>query len=78
MQSKDEYIAQGVAVGSQEGVGTGLVFKLSSQYAEIQKLFKKYTRNAKFQAGDVFIGEISDCETVFNVYEDYMIEYEGQ
>lgn len=24
LQSKDEYIAQGVAVGSQEGLGTGL------------------------------------------------------
>ena len=29
LQSKDEYIAQGVAVGSQEGLGTGLAFKLS-------------------------------------------------
>lgn len=146
LQSKDEYIAQGVAVGSQEGLGTGLAFKLSSQFPEIQKLFKKYTRNAKFQAGDVFIGEISgsspgiiyiatqpdmyhaeltylnkglkrlkkicaskgiktvslpkigaglgkldwnnevkpllesilsDSETVFNVYEDYKIEYEN-
>ncbi|HJG12524.1 MAG TPA: macro domain-containing protein, partial [Bacteroides xylanisolvens] len=58
LQSKDEYIAQGVAVGSQEGLGTGLAFKLSSQFPEIQKLFKKYTRNTKFQAGDMFIGEI--------------------
>ena len=49
LQSKDEYIAQGVAVGSQEGLGTGLAFKLSSQFPEIQKLFKKYTRNTKFQ-----------------------------
>lgn len=32
LQSKDEYIAQGVAVGSQEGLGTGLAFKLSSQF----------------------------------------------
>ena len=37
LQSKDEYIAQGVAVGSQEGLGTGLAFKLSSQFPEIQK-----------------------------------------
>ena len=58
LQSKDEYIAQGVAIGSQEGLGTGLAFKLSSKFPEIQKLFKKYTRNTKFQAGDVFIGEI--------------------
>ena len=53
LQSKDEYIAQGVAIGSQEGLGTGLAFKLSSQFPEIQKLFKKYTRNTKFQAGNV-------------------------
>ena len=45
LQSKDEYIAQGVAIGSQEGLGTGLAFKLSSKFPEIQKLFKKYTRN---------------------------------
>ena len=32
LQSKDEYIAQGVAVGSQEGLGTGLAFKLSNQF----------------------------------------------
>ncbi|WP_028896554.1 macro domain-containing protein [Prevotella sp. HUN102] len=146
LQSKDQYIAQGVATGSQEGLGTGLAFKLSSQFPEIQKLFKKYTRNTKFQAGDIFIGEIkgrfpgiiyiatqpdmyhaelsflnkglkelkkickskgiktvslpkigaglgkldwdnevkpllesilSDSETIFNVYEDYKIEYEN-
>lgn len=143
LQSKAEYIAQGVAVGSQEGLGAGLALKLSSRFPEIQKLFKKYTRNNKFQAGDVFVGEIkdfsdkhiatqpdmyraelpylnkglrrlkkvctskgiknvsipkigaglgkldwnnevkyllesilSDCETIFNVYEDYKIEYE--
>ena len=58
LQSTDEYIAQGVAVGSQEGLGTGLAFKLSSKFPEIQKLFKKHTRNSKFQAGDVFIGEV--------------------
>lgn len=140
-----EALTQGAAIGSQEGLGTGLAFKLSSKFPEIQKLFKKYTRNTKFQAGDVFIGEIkgfspgiiyiatqpdmyhaeftylnkglkrlkkvcesrgiktvslpkigaglgkldwnsevkpllesilSDCETVFNVYEDYKIKYE--
>ena len=31
LQSKDEYIAQGVAVGSQEGLGTGLAYKLSDR-----------------------------------------------
>ena len=58
LQSTHEYIAQGVAVGSQEGLGTGLAFKLSSKFPEIQELFKKHTRNSKYQAGDVFIGEV--------------------
>ena len=40
LQSKDEYIAQGVAVGSQEGLGTGLAFKLSSQFPE--RFFVKF------------------------------------
>ncbi len=60
LQSKDEYIAQGVAVGSQEGLGTGLAYKLSSKFPEIQKLFKKYTRNRKFGAGDIFVGKVGD------------------
>ena len=55
IQSKDEYIAQGVAVGSQEELGTGLAFRLSSQFPGFQKRFRKYTRNTKFQAGNVFI-----------------------
>lgn len=49
LQSKDEYIAQGVAVGSQEGLGTGLAFKLSSQFPEIQKLFKNTRETLNFK-----------------------------
>lgn len=60
LQSVDEYIAQGVAVGSQEGLGTGLAYKLSSKFPEIQKLFKKYTRNRKFGAGDIFMGKVEN------------------
>lgn len=58
LQSKDEYIAQGVAVGSQEGLGTGLALKLSAKFPELQKQFKKYTRNCKFQGGDIFVAEV--------------------
>lgn len=49
LQSKDEYIAQGVAVGSQEGLGTGLAYKLSSQFPEIQKLFKSTHETLSFK-----------------------------
>ena len=55
--SKDEYIAQGVAVGSQEGLGTGLAFKLSSQFPEIQKLFKMCIRDSPYSRSlDIFPG----------------------
>jgi flagellar biosynthesis/type III secretory pathway protein FliH len=39
LQSKDEYIAQGVAVGSQEGLGTGL--DKESVIGKMQKLLEK-------------------------------------
>ena len=43
-----------MAVGSQEGLGTGLALKISTKWPEAQKQFKKYTRNNKFESGDVF------------------------
>ena len=60
LQSMDEYIAQGIAVGSQEGLGTVLAYKLLSKSPEIQKLFKKHTRNRKFGAGDIFAGKVEN------------------
>ena len=60
LQCMDEYIAQGVAVGSQEGLGTGLAYKLSNKFPDIQKLFKKHTRNRKFGAGDIFVGKVGN------------------
>lgn len=54
LQSTTQYIAQGVAVGSQEGLGTGLALKISTKWADAQKQFKKYTFNNKFEGGDVF------------------------
>lgn len=55
LQTDSEYIAQGVAVGSQEGLGTGLAMKISRKWPEAQKKFKKYTRNNKFEGGDLFV-----------------------
>jgi len=54
LEAKTEFIAQGVAVGSQEGLGTGLALKISTKWPAAQKQFKKYTRNNKFEGGDVF------------------------
>lgn len=54
LDATTDYIAQGVAVGSQEGLGTGLALKISTKWPEAQKQFKKFTRNNKFEAGDIF------------------------
>lgn len=54
LQTDAQYIAQGVATGSQEGLGTGLAFKISRKWPKIQKQFKKHTHNRKFAGGDLF------------------------
>lgn len=55
LQTTAQYLAQGVAVGSQEGLGTGLALKISTKWADAQKQFKKYTHNNKFEGGDVYV-----------------------
>jgi O-acetyl-ADP-ribose deacetylase (regulator of RNase III) len=55
LQTASRYIAQGVAIGSQEGMGTGLALKISSKWPEVQKHFKQFTRSQKFQGGDIFV-----------------------
>ena len=55
LQSSDEYIAQGVATGSQEGLGTGLAKKISQKWPDAQRKFKKHTFNNKFSGGDIFV-----------------------
>lgn len=54
LQATTQYIAQGVATGSQEGMGTGLALKISKQWPDAQKAFKKFTRSSSFEGGDVF------------------------
>ena len=54
LQTDAQYIAQGVAVGSQEGPGTGLAFKISRKWPMVQKQFKRYTRSHRFAGGDLF------------------------
>jgi len=55
LRSNSQYIAQGVAVGSQEGLGTGLARKISIKWPEAQKAFKKFTFSNKYEGGDLFV-----------------------
>jgi O-acetyl-ADP-ribose deacetylase (regulator of RNase III) len=55
LQTQTQYLAQGVAVSSQEGLGTGLALKISTKWADAQKQFKKFTFNNKFEGGDAFV-----------------------
>ncbi len=55
LQAEAEYIAQGVAVGSQEGLGTGLALKISKKWPMVQKQFKKHTHSSKFAGGNLFV-----------------------
>ena len=57
LTAKENYIAQGVAEGNQEGLGTGLAFQISSRWPEVQSKFKKYARLGNFKAGDIFVIE---------------------
>jgi O-acetyl-ADP-ribose deacetylase (regulator of RNase III) len=55
LRTTSEYLAHGVATGSQEGMGTGLALKISSRWPEVQKHFRQFTRGNKFQGGDLFV-----------------------
>jgi O-acetyl-ADP-ribose deacetylase (regulator of RNase III) len=55
LQTRCRYIAQGVATGAQEGLGTGLAYKISRTWPTIQKQFKRYTRTHRFDGGDLFV-----------------------
>jgi O-acetyl-ADP-ribose deacetylase (regulator of RNase III) len=54
LDAKTQYVAQGVATDSQEGLGTGLALKISTRWADVQQQFKRFTRNNSFSGGDVF------------------------
>lgn len=54
LQATEHYIAQGVATGRQEGLGTGLALKISKRWPDVQTAFKKHTRVRQFAGGDLF------------------------
>ena len=57
LQSKEQYVAQGVAEGNQEGLGTGLALKISQKWPEVQSKFKKHARSGNFKGGKIWICE---------------------
>src|SRR5438105_7689463 len=54
-QATTDFIAHGVAIGTQEGLGTGLALKLSTKWPDVQQQFKKYTRTHAFTSGDLCV-----------------------
>lgn len=54
LASQETYIAQGVAEGNQEGLGTGLAFKISRRWPDVQAAFKKHARSGNFSGGDIW------------------------
>ena len=55
LNAPEPYIAQGVAEGNQEGLGTGLAFRISEKWPDVQKQFKKHARSGKFRGGDIWV-----------------------
>lgn len=54
LNSKEQYIAQGVAEGNQEGLGTGLALKISKKWPDVQTAFKRHARSGRFIGGEIW------------------------
>lgn len=65
LQTRAHFIAQGVAEGNQEGLGTGLALKISQRWPEVQAAFKKYARSGRFRGGDIWVFPASDARPGF-------------
>lgn len=50
----EEYIAQGVAEGNQEGLGTGLALEISRRWPAVQVAFKRFARGGRFRGGELW------------------------
>lgn len=55
LRASSQFIAQGVATGAQEGIGTGLALKISKKWPDAQKHFKQFVRSQRFEGGDLFV-----------------------
>ncbi len=65
LAATENYIAQGVAEGNQEGLGTGLAFKISRKWPEVQSAFKKHARGGRFKGGDLWVCPPDDTRPGF-------------
>ena len=65
LKAKELYIAQGVAEGNQEGLGTGLAYQISSRWPDVQVAFKKHARSGKFTAGEIFVVDPTEIRPGF-------------
>ncbi len=54
LQANEQYIAQGVAEGNQEGLGTGLALKISTRWPAAQSAFKRHCRSGAFTGGSLW------------------------
>lgn len=57
LNAEEDYLAQGVAEGNQEGLGTGVAFKISQRWPDVQSDFKKYARAGRFKGGGIWVAE---------------------
>jgi O-acetyl-ADP-ribose deacetylase (regulator of RNase III) len=55
LKAGESYIAQGVAEGNQEGLGTGLAHKISAKWPDVQKAFKRHARTGRFTGGSIWV-----------------------
>ena len=60
LQAQTQYIAQDVAEGNQEGLGTGLALKISKRWPEVQSAFKKHARSGSFRGGSLWVCDPAD------------------
>jgi O-acetyl-ADP-ribose deacetylase (regulator of RNase III) len=57
LAAQQAYIGQGVAVGNQEGLGTGLALKISTKWPAAQRAFKHHARTGRFKGGSIWVYE---------------------
>jgi len=55
LEAGERYIAQGVAEGNQEGLGTGLALEISRRWPDVQSRFKKHARSGRFRGGSIWV-----------------------
>jgi hypothetical protein len=55
LQATQRYVAQRVAEGNQEGLGTGLALKITRKWPDVQAAFKRHASSGRFRGGDIWV-----------------------